>query len=284
MMRFFFGLIAVLFIFQLTVSRAQALGQACCPDGRTWLRGSCMIDTEEICTRIMAPACVIGMGGAGTGAQTFPAIAKMCIDGGVAACQAPGVVTANVALGAEKACPVLIVSAINAGSPGAAASIPAPIMVGMVNACITAFNVTVGLDPVLTPAACADNETCVQNVCYEPGTYFLCNQATDQYKPKCEQCLQGGGIWTAIGCVEHSAQGITDNLLKVGLGIAGGLALLMILVAAFEFSVSQGDPKLTNEAKERLQAAVIGLLFIVFSVTILQFMGVTILHIPGFGT
>jgi hypothetical protein len=68
------------------------------------------------------------------------------------------------------------------------------------------------------------------------------------------------------------------------LGIAGGVALLTILSAAFLFSISQGDPKRTGQAKEMMTAAVIGLLFVIFSVTILQFLGVTVLHLPGFGT
>ena len=57
----------------------------------------------------------------------------------------------------------------------------------------------------------------------------------------------------------------------------------MILVGAFMLSVSQGDPNKTKEAKEIITSAIIGLLFVIFSVTILQFVGVEILHIPGFG-
>ncbi len=279
MMRFFFGLIAVLFIFQLTVTRAQALGQQCCPAGKVFNDGQCMTDAKEICRRTAEPVC-----GVLTGAdiiRDFPVMEDACADVGTYLCSRPAVVSADVAQGSTKFCPVLVNSMVGT-IPGAAA-LPPAVKLAATNACIAFWNVNLAGEQILSDAACAADETCVQNVCYVPGTYFLCNQATPQYKPKCESCLKTGGIWTAIGCVEHTAQGITDNLLKVGLGIAGGLALLMILVAAFEFSVSQGDPKLTNEAKERLQAAVIGLLFIIFSVTILQFMGVTILHIPGFG-
>jgi hypothetical protein len=92
------------------------------------------------------------------------------------------------------------------------------------------------------------------------------------------------GIYTAVGCIPSTSEGIVAQLVKIGLGIAGGTALLMILAGSFMLSTSQGEPKRAGEAKELITSAVMGLLFIIFSVTILQFIGVTILRIPGFGT
>jgi len=65
--------------------------------------------------------------------------------------------------------------------------------------------------------------------------------------------------------------------------ISGAIVLIMILAGAFMLSTSQGDPKKTQDAKELISSAIIGLLFIIFSITILQFVGVSILRIPGFG-
>jgi len=92
------------------------------------------------------------------------------------------------------------------------------------------------------------------------------------------------GIYTAIGCIGADSESIITRLVRIGLGISGGVALLMILAGAFIFSTSQGDPKKAGEAKELITSAVIGLIFIIFSVTLLQFIGVTVLRIPGFGT
>jgi hypothetical protein len=71
--------------------------------------------------------------------------------------------------------------------------------------------------------------------------------------------------------------------VKLGLGIAGTSALLMILAGGFMLSTSGGDTKRVGEARELITSAVIGLLFIIFSVTLLQFIGVNLFHIPGFG-
>lgn len=92
------------------------------------------------------------------------------------------------------------------------------------------------------------------------------------------------GLYTAVGCIGADSDSIVTRLVRIGLGIAGGVALLMILAGSFMFSTSQGDPKKASEAKELITSAVIGLVFIIFSVTLLQFIGVTILHLPGFGS
>lgn len=98
-----------------------------------------------------------------------------------------------------------------------------------------------------------------------------------------ESSIEGQGIYTAVGCIPSTADGIVRSLVRVGLGIAGGVALLMILAGSFMLSTSQGEPKRAGEAKEMITSAVMGLIFIVFSVAILQFIGISLLRIPGFG-
>lgn len=119
--------------------------------------------------------------------------------------------------------------------------------------------------------------------------FNVCGQLLEGSAEKraCEDCRTLGGgnaTWTAVGCFSGEPSQIIGSLIKIGLNIGGGVALIMILVAGFMFTTSQGDPKKTNEAKELMTSAVIGLLFIIFSVTILQFIGVSILQIPGFGS
>lgn len=121
------------------------------------------------------------------------------------------------------------------------------------------------------------------------NTFDLCNQIPDpNLKSQCQQCAGNSrnptAIWTSVGCIPTTSTGIVSSLVKVGLGIAGTAALLMILAGGFMLSTSQGDTKRVGEARELITSAVIGLLFIIFSVTLLQFVGVTIFQIPGFGS
>ncbi len=118
--------------------------------------------------------------------------------------------------------------------------------------------------------------------------YELCTQIphtsgnTTQYD-QCKACREKEGVWTALGCISSKPEDIVRIVEIAGLGLAGSVVLIMIIVGAFKLSVSQGDPNKTKEAKDTITSAIIGLLFVIFSVTILQFIGVSVLHIPGFG-
>ena len=90
-------------------------------------------------------------------------------------------------------------------------------------------------------------------------------------------------VWTAIGCIDPTTQGLISTFLPFGIGIAGGIALLLILFGALQIMISAGNPEKLNAGKELVGAAITGLLFIIFSIFILRLVGVEILHIPGFG-
>ncbi len=136
---------------------------------------------------------------------------------------------------------------------------------------------------------CADGDAnCVsinQNT-GEAGDYSICESnlgPSSAASGACKSCYGAGGIWTAVGCISQDPRSLVSKLINVGIGISGGIALLIILASAFSLTMSQGDLKKTSDAKEWLTAAVIGLIFIILSVSILEFIGNTVLRIPGFG-
>lgn len=123
----------------------------------------------------------------------------------------------------------------------------------------------------------------------EQTPFKLCSQITNPtLQQKCLDCAGGeegkNGVWTAVGCIKRDPKSIVQRFVELGLGLGGGVCLLMTIAGGFLLTTSQGNPKQADEAKEMITSAVIGLLFIIFSVVILQFIGVTIFHIPGFGT
>ena len=125
----------------------------------------------------------------------------------------------------------------------------------------------------------------------EGEPFALCKQAGAN-AGLCEACFSKDGIWTAVGCIPVRAasgdatQSVTlmiRSFVTIGLGLAGGVLVLMVLAGSFLLSTSQGDLKRVEEGKSLISSAVIGMLFVIFSVTILRFIGVDILQLPGFG-
>lgn len=113
----------------------------------------------------------------------------------------------------------------------------------------------------------------------------LCLMVNSGEQAECLSCVTDKkGIWTALGCVESNmSQFLSNFILKWGIGLGGGFALLCIIYAAFMIQSSQGNPEKLKKAQEMITSCIIGLMLIIFSVFILRLIGVNILKIPGFG-
>ena len=135
------------------------------------------------------------------------------------------------------------------------------------------------------------------------------NSSTDQYStPQLQTCTTGQACSTKYGCVGAPTPSVqpvslcnggtscptalgdlpTDlpslltKVFSIVLAIAGVAALGLIIASGYRLMVSQGNPEQVKGAREQLTAAIIGLLFIIFSLVILQVIGANILKIPGF--
>jgi uncharacterized membrane protein YidH (DUF202 family) len=87
-----------------------------------------------------------------------------------------------------------------------------------------------------------------------------------------------------VGCVKSNVGSfIQDTLLGWGVGIAGGVSMLCIMYAAFMMQTSGGEAEKIKKAQQLMTSCITGLMIIIFSVFILQLIGVKILRIPGFG-
>ncbi len=98
----------------------------------------------------------------------------------------------------------------------------------------------------------------------------------------CDKDTNNPGISTAIGCIHTNPVSFVKDFLKFAVGIAGGLAFLMMLLGAFQMVTSAGNPDTLSAGRERFKDAIIGLLFVIFATLLLQILGVGILAIPGF--
>lgn len=85
---------------------------------------------------------------------------------------------------------------------------------------------------------------------------------------------------TTAGAVNMSSgQSSVATLFRLFLGISGGIALILIIYSGYRKSISGGNAEKNQAAKETLASAVLGQLFIIFSITILQIIDVDILGI-----
>ena len=128
-----------------------------------------------------------------------------------------------------------------------------------------------------------------------PGSIIAVSGGTITTVPKVSACVglnctlaggqecDGNGIATAIGCIHTQPAALVKDVLKFMIGIAGGIALLLMALGAFEMITSAGNPESLKAGQDRFTQAIIGLLFVIFSVLLLQLIGVDILEIPGFG-
>ncbi len=91
------------------------------------------------------------------------------------------------------------------------------------------------------------------------------------------------GINTAIGCIDvlGSQEAFLGDLLRWAVGVGSGIAFLLIVYAGFMIMTSSGNPERLKAGQELLTSALSGLVLLVFSIFILNLIGVKILQIPG---
>lgn len=117
-----------------------------------------------------------------------------------------------------------------------------------------------------------------------PSLSPLCDQIDIRYREPCWNCINTGGIWTAIGCLPTNLEVILkDYVFVYGTGITGGIAFLYFIYGVFLILTSGGNPEKIAEGKEIIISALSGLFLIIFSVFLLRVIGYDILKIPGFG-
>lgn len=87
------------------------------------------------------------------------------------------------------------------------------------------------------------------------------------------------GIQTALGCLPTKPNEMVQAFITFATFAGGGIALLIMVIASIGMITSLGNPEKLKNSQEQFAAAVIGLLFIIFSVLLLRVIGVDILGI-----
>jgi len=168
-------------------------------------------------------------------------------------------------------------------------------------------------------ADCNPGETCTGPLNYacqqagftktcEVGTTLSCGSRCDPNNDQCPAdcpCSYVAGSWlchttppepkppepkppvpgvecipTAIGCIDVKGPSqFVNTILNLAIGLAGGIAMLLIIFGGIQILTSAGNPEKIQAGKELITSAIAGLILIVFSVFILRIIGVEILDI-----
>jgi hypothetical protein len=96
------------------------------------------------------------------------------------------------------------------------------------------------------------------------------------------ECNGGKGIETALGCMNVDTEGFAGQLLGFLAGIAGAIALIIMLMATVQIMTGGDNAEQVKKGKELFTSAITGLLFIIFSVTLLKIVAGDIIQLPGF--
>lgn len=103
-----------------------------------------------------------------------------------------------------------------------------------------------------------------------------------------------GRYYTQIGCLSTdlgdfrnpaAAGGITNQILnKLIFPAVGGLAFFYLIYGAFLIATAQGEPDKLNQGKQVATGAVIGLIFVLSTIFIVNFIANGIIKIPNFSS
>lgn len=100
-----------------------------------------------------------------------------------------------------------------------------------------------------------------------------------------------GKHYTIIGCFNTNlpdfrnpgaAASVSQGLLKLVFGVVGGIAFLYLMYGAFVVLTSQSEPDRLRHGKQIIFGSIIGLIFSLFSLFLVNLIASQILKIPGF--
>jgi len=144
-----------------------------------------------------------------------------------------------------------------------------------------------------------EGDTCLNNTC---ANGFYCDPATNKcvaivtappYPPfnpctfsseagNCNDCINNKkGVWTALGCIPSNSNELIVGLIKFAMGMAGGIAFLIMLYGTFVIITASGNPEKVAGGQQTITSAIVGLLTIMFAAIILNIIGIQIIQIPG---
>ena len=125
-----------------------------------------------------------------------------------------------------------------------------------------------------TNGVCKPDSACVVG----SGPKFFCTSLngipTDKVTPY---------IYTALGCVPYGSGPFVSTLLTWSMGVGGGIAFLVIVWGSVLIITGGHDPKKIQAGQEMITAAISGIIMIIISVLLINYLGDKVLNLGPIG-
>lgn len=101
---------------------------------------------------------------------------------------------------------------------------------------------------------------------------------------KCDDCMKDGHVWTSLGCIKAAdPYAFVGQIITWATILGAGLATAIIGFQGLQIVLNGEDPKKVKASQEAITAAISGLLLIVFSIMLMNILGIKVLNITNLG-
>lgn len=132
-------------------------------------------------------------------------------------------------------------------------------------------------DPVCDMCGYCDGQTGY------PENYDSCTQCLYENPGPPPANPKEGYQWTIAGCIEASTSGFVQSVVAVVMPTAGGGSLIVLIIGSMMILTSGGDYEAIKRGRRLIVAGVGSILILLSATAILEFVGVDLIKIPGFG-
>lgn len=129
--------------------------------------------------------------------------------------------------------------------------------------------------------ACRGDLTCANCIARmdDEGTTFK----SFQEAATAEKIVYTNNVYTAIGCVDPSQEGLIVRIMQISFGLIGGLIIIRIGQAVIQLQGGK-DPEAVKEGMETLWSALFALILLIFALVGVRFLGINLLGVLSPGT
>lgn len=104
----------------------------------------------------------------------------------------------------------------------------------------------------------------------------------------CPDILRSDGIpirqiSTDLGCIPNDPLLFVQKFYGIGIGLIGGICLLFLMYGGYVLITSEGNTRQVQKGKEYILYALLGIILAIFGFVFMEFIAVSLFHIPGFG-